>query len=161
MTTRNVAFVVLLAFLAASSGGAQQVASVERGAARPTLVPLVQRVALAVVNIAVVGTTRIESPLLQDTRVPATGNKLDGAELLRDLDRSDPRYRSFQGVLVAAVRPASAAWRAGFEAGDIIVAVNRRAVTTTDQLTAALRDARVPFAVEVERDGGRVFLVVQ
>jgi serine protease DegQ len=94
------------------------------------------------------------------TRAPATGNKLDGAEL-RDLDRSDPRYRSFQGVLVATVRPASAAWRAGLQAGDIIVAVNRRAVTTTDQLTAALRDARVPFAVEVERDGGRVFLVVQ
>jgi hypothetical protein len=30
-----------------------------------------------------------------------------------------------------------------------------------DQLSAALRDARVPFAVEVERGGGRIFLVVQ
>jgi hypothetical protein len=70
MTMRNVAFATVLAFLAVGSAGAQQVASVERGAPRPTLVPLVQRVAPAVVNIAVVGTTRIESPLLQDPYPP-------------------------------------------------------------------------------------------
>jgi Do/DeqQ family serine protease len=91
---------------------------------------------------------------------PALGDKLDGAEF-GNLDRSDPRYGSLQGVLVASVRPASPAWRAGLQAGDIVVAVNRRAVANVDQLTAALRDARVPFAIEVERDGGRIFLVVQ
>ena len=91
---------------------------------------------------------------------PVPGDKLDGGEF-RNLDRSDPRYGSLQGVLVAAVRPASAAWRAGLQPGDVIVAVNRRAVVSVDQLNAALRDARVPFAVEVERGGGRTFLVVQ
>ena len=91
---------------------------------------------------------------------PVPGDKLDGAEF-RNLDRSDPRYGSLRGVLVAAVRPASAAWRAGLQTGDIIVAVNRRAIASVDQLSAALHDARVPFAVEVERGGGRIFLVVQ
>jgi Do/DeqQ family serine protease len=91
---------------------------------------------------------------------PATGDKLDGAEF-RELDRSDPRYRSAQGVLVASVRPASAAWRAGLQAGDLVVAVNRRTVTTVAQLTAALRDARLPFAIEIERDRSHIFLVVQ
>jgi S1-C subfamily serine protease len=64
-------------------------------------------------------------------------------------------------VLVVSDQPASAAWRAGLEAGDVIVAINRRAVATVQQLTAALQDARVPFAVEIEREGGRTFLVVQ
>jgi Do/DeqQ family serine protease len=91
---------------------------------------------------------------------PATGDKLDGAEF-SNLDRSDPRYRSLQGVLVASVRGGSAAWRAGLRGGDVIVAVNRRMVANVEQLSAALRDARVPFAVEIEREGGRTFLVVQ
>jgi len=95
-----------------------------------------------------------------ETRAPETGDKLDGAEF-RNLDRDDPRYRALQGVLVAAVRPASAAWRAGLQAGDIVISVNRRTVTTVQQLTATLRDTRVPFALEVERGGGRIFLVVQ
>jgi S1-C subfamily serine protease len=46
-------------------------------------------------------------------------------------------------------------------AGDVIVAVNRRPITTVAELTAALRDARAPFALEIERQGGRIFLVVQ
>jgi S1-C subfamily serine protease len=66
-----------------------------------------------------------------------------------------------QGVLVASVRPASAAWRAGLQAGDVVISVNRRNVTTVEQLTATLRGTRVPFALEVERGGGRIFLVVQ
>lgn len=90
----------------------------------------------------------------------ATGEKLDGAEF-RDLDRNDPRYASRRGVIVVSVRPGSPAWRVGLQAGDLIVAVNRRPVANVGQLTAALRDARVPFAVEVERDGGRIFLVAQ
>jgi Do/DeqQ family serine protease len=94
------------------------------------------------------------------TRAPATGDKLDGAEF-RNLDRSDPRYRQLEGVLVASVRPGSPAARAGLMASDVVVAVNRRKVASLADLTAALRDARVPFAVEVERGGGRMFLVVQ
>jgi serine protease DegQ len=94
------------------------------------------------------------------TTTSATGNRLDGAEL-RDLDRSDPRYRDMRGVLVSSVVPASAAARIGLQAGDVIVALNRRAVATVADLSAALRDARVPFALEVERGGGRIFLVVQ
>jgi Do/DeqQ family serine protease len=96
----------------------------------------------------------------QETRATETANQLDGAEF-RNLDRDDPRYRALQGVLVASVRPASAAWRAGLRAGDVVISVNRRNVTTVQQLTATLRDARVPFALEVERGGGRIFLVVQ
>jgi Do/DeqQ family serine protease len=104
-----------------------------------------------------VAAAEVERP---EARAPEMGDKLDGAEL-RNLDRDDPRYRALQGVLVAAVRPASAAWRAGLQAGDIVVSINRRNVTTVEQLTRTLRDTRVPFALEVERGGGRIFLVVQ
>jgi serine protease DegQ len=94
------------------------------------------------------------------TKAPAAGDKLEGAEF-HNLDRSHPRYGSVEGVLVASVRSASPAWRAGLQAGDIIIAINRRVVATVEQLTAALRGARIPFAIEVERDGGRIFLVAQ
>jgi hypothetical protein len=43
----------------------------------------------------------------------------------------------------------------------VIVAVNRRRIANVEQLSVALRDARMPFAVEVEREGRRIFLVVQ
>jgi serine protease DegQ len=92
--------------------------------------------------------------------IPATPSELEGAEFA-DLDRGDPRYGSLRGVRVISVRPGSVAWRAGLVAGDVIVAVNRQPVGSVDELTAALTEARVPFAVEVEREGGRMFLVVQ
>jgi serine protease DegQ len=91
----------------------------------------------------------------------AAHEKIDGAEF-RDLDRSDPRYEKLRsGVLIAFVKPGTTAWRAGLEAGDVILAINRRAIASVEQLTAALRDARLPFAVNVDRDGMRIYLVVQ
>jgi len=102
--------------------------------------------------------SKAETPV---TSPPAAHDKLDGAEF-RNLDRKDPRYETLRGgVLISSVRPGSAAWRAGLRVGDVILAVNRRPVATVEQLTAALRDVRVPFAVNIDREGGRSFLVVQ
>jgi Do/DeqQ family serine protease len=93
-------------------------------------------------------------------RAPGASDKLDGAHF-RNLDRNDPLYRQVQGALVVSVRPGSAAARAGLIEGDVVVAVNRRKVASVAELSAALREARAPFAVEIERGGGRMFLVVQ
>src|SRR5690606_21622460 len=60
---------------------------------------------------------------------------LDGAELVT-LDPSDPRFDGQSGVLVANVRPGSAAARNGLRPNDIISAVNRTDVATVAELNA-------------------------
>jgi Do/DeqQ family serine protease len=120
---------MVLAFLAVGSAGAQQVATVEQGAARPTLVPLVQRVAPAVVNIAVVGTTRIESPLLQDPFFRRFfGLPPDGSEEIV------PRQAVGSGVIVDA--------RNGY------VLTNHHVIEDADEIVVNLADRR-QFSAEL------------
>ena len=86
--------------------------------------------------------------------------KLSGAEF-RDLQRGDPQYGDVQGVLVAQVEQGSPAWRNGLRGGDIILAVNRRAVTTVDTLSQALEAATSAVALNILRGNTRLFLVIQ
>jgi len=61
--------------------------------------------------------------------------------------------RDVGGALIADVRPGSAAGRSGLRGGDVIVSVNRRPVTSVDDVTDALEAAR--------RDGERALLLVR
>jgi serine protease Do len=61
-------------------------------------------------------------------------------------------YQVGQGVLVTAVAPESPADAAGIEAGDLIVSVNRQAVTSVDEFARAIRQAR---------GAGKALLLVQ
>jgi len=85
---------------------------------------------------------------------------LDGAELVT-LDPSDPRFDGQSGVLVANVRPGSAAARNGLRPNDIISAVNRTDVATVAELNAALEQATGPVALRVERMGRQLFILIQ
>jgi serine protease DegQ len=122
MPARHVAIAFVLAFLAAGIAGAQQVASVERGAPTPTLSPLVQRVAPAVVNIAVVSNRRIESPLLRDPFF----RRFFG--LPEDSERVVPRQSAGSGVIVDA--------RNGY------VLTNHHVVENADEIIVNLADRR-------------------
>lgn len=64
-------------------------------------------------------------------------------------------------VVVTGVEDGSAAARAGLEAGDVIVAVNRRPVGSTADLAAALKEVTGTLALDLFRDGMRLFLVVR
>lgn len=85
---------------------------------------------------------------------------LDGAELVT-LDPSDPRFDGRSGVLIASVRPNSAAARNGLRPNDVITAVNRMDVTTVAELTAALEQATGPVALRIERMGRQLFVLIQ
>jgi Do/DeqQ family serine protease len=56
-----------------------------------------------------------------------------------EIERGSPLYQRIQGLIVAGVDEGSTAWQAGFRAGDIIYAVDRRRVRTHAELSAALR----------------------
>lgn len=85
---------------------------------------------------------------------------LDGAELVT-LDPSDPRFEGSSGVLVASVRPNSAAARNGLRPNDIISAVNRMEVATVAELNTALAQTSGPVALRVERMGRQLFLLIR
>jgi serine protease DegQ len=89
-----------------------------------------------------------------------TIDKLQGAEF-RNLAPGDPQYRQVQGVLVASVAQGSPAERRGLMQGDVITAVNYRAVTSVDELTSAIANTSGAFGLGILRDGRPVFVVIR
>jgi serine protease Do len=65
------------------------------------------------------------------------------------------------GVLVAAVEPGSPASEAGLRAGDVIEQVDRKAVTSVDDLRAALTTGSAPALLLVHRGATTVFVTVE
>jgi S1-C subfamily serine protease len=64
-------------------------------------------------------------------------------------------------VFVARVEEDSAAARSGLRAGDVIIAVNRRPVSTVAELISALREAAGTIALDLFRGGAKLFLVIR
>jgi Do/DeqQ family serine protease len=87
-------------------------------------------------------------------------DKLEGATF-RELAPSDPLYGQVRGVAVSRIDAGSAAARAGLEPNDVILTVDRRPVTSIAELAAALDAASAPFALQIARGSGRLFLVVR
>ncbi len=66
---------------------------------------------------------------------------LQGADL-ETLDESSPRYEGESGVLVSNVVPGSPAAQRGLRPGDVIIAVNRRRVSSLGDLQAIAENAQ-------------------
>jgi Do/DeqQ family serine protease len=70
--------------------------------------------------------------------------------------------RSLNGLLVENVDPDGRAADAGIQAGDVIVEANRKAVTSVDDLRAAVRSASdKPLLLLVHRQGRELFVTVR
>jgi Do/DeqQ family serine protease len=94
-----------------------------------------------------------------DTEGVAAGKMLDG---LRGAQLADPSETSSGlGVLVSQVDDGSPAALNGLADGDVITAVNRRAVRTVQDLAGALRGAATPVALSIVREGERLYVVVR
>lgn len=91
---------------------------------------------------------------------PSSVSLLAGASVV-ELPSDHPAYGRVQGVLVSAVAPGSAAARFGLRPGDIITGVNREPVSSVAALTGALDDASPPLALQVQREGRALFLLVR
>ena len=78
----------------------------------------------------------------------------------RNLSRSHELYGSVEGVELAEVAPESPAWDAGLRSGDVIVRVNRRPVTSVQELEEALAESQVAGLL-VQRGERRLFALVR
>ncbi|HEX7238264.1 MAG TPA: Do family serine endopeptidase [Gammaproteobacteria bacterium] len=85
---------------------------------------------------------------------------LAGATIM-ELPRDHPAYGHVQGVYVSAVAPGSVAARLGLRAEDVITGVNRGPITSVADLTKALESAKPPIALQVQREGRSLFLLVR
>ncbi len=87
-------------------------------------------------------------------------DKLQGAQL-SNIPPGNPNYQRTEGVLVVDVNSDSPAWRAGLRPNDVIIGVNRDAVTSLDDLKAKLENVGATFALNVVRGTARIFIVIQ
>ncbi|MCP5153205.1 MAG: DegQ family serine endoprotease [Ectothiorhodospiraceae bacterium] len=79
----------------------------------------------------------------------------------RDLRQGDPRYGEVAGVLVAEVAQGSPAARAGLQPGDVMLAVNRQRVRSTEELAAVLASKPPVLAMNILRGDTQLFVVIQ
>jgi S1-C subfamily serine protease len=91
---------------------------------------------------------------------PGVVSALTGATIMQ-LPRDHPAYGRVEGVYVSAVAPGSVAARLGLRAEDVISGVNRDAIKSVADLTQALDSAKPPTALQVQREGRALFLLVR
>jgi Do/DeqQ family serine protease len=85
---------------------------------------------------------------------------LDGAGF-SDIPEDSPLYGRVQGVLVASLEGGSRAARAGLREGDVILSVNRQPVTGVEDMRRALDGAGQRLLLNIRRDEGAFFLLLQ
>ncbi|MEW5737570.1 MAG: DegQ family serine endoprotease [Myxococcota bacterium] len=100
----------------------------------------------------------------QQARGDAPEGKLGGlslSELTPALRRQHEIPDDIPGVLVADVEVGSAAARAGFRPGDVIMEVNRRVVKTVRDFNEAFQQSKGVVAVLVHRRGSTLYLALR
>jgi serine protease Do/serine protease DegQ len=80
-----------------------------------------------------------------------------------EIERGSPLYQRLRGggLVVSSVEEDSRAHQAGFRAGDIIYAVNRRRVQTVAEFQAALRGAQSGYSISMLRGDFNVTIIVR
>jgi serine protease DegQ len=91
---------------------------------------------------------------------PASVSLLAGATIT-EIPSDHPANGRVQGVWVSGVAAGSAAARYGLRSGDIITGVNREPIATVAALNASLSSASTPLALQIQRDGRSLFLLVR
>ena len=97
---------------------------------------------------------------LESARASAGAVPLLAGAQWRNLSRDHELHGSVSGVELAEVAPDSPAWNAGLRTGDVIVRVNRRPVTSAQELEEALAESEVAGLL-VQRGERRLFALVR
>ena len=91
---------------------------------------------------------------------PAAVSLLAGATVM-EVPSDHPAFGRVRGVWVSGIAPGSAAARFGLRPDDILTGVNRDPIASVADLTATLDDARPPIALQVQREGRSLFLLIR
>ena len=97
---------------------------------------------------------------MESARASAGAVPLLAGAQWRNLSRDHELHGSVSGVELAEVAPDSPAWNAGLRTGDVIVRVNRRPVTSAQELEEALSESEVAGLL-VQRGERRLFALVR
>lgn len=85
---------------------------------------------------------------------------LEGVQL-SSIPSDHPQSGRVQGVLVSRIEQNSRAFAYGLRANDIITAVNRRATATPAEVESMISGARGAVALNINRDGQELFLIMR
>ncbi|HEU4618564.1 MAG TPA: Do family serine endopeptidase [Gammaproteobacteria bacterium] len=110
------------------------------------------------------GQTRTQEVRIGEPQPQLSGLEIEqipGAEFADVSPGEDTRAGAAQGARVTAVQPGSAAERIGLKANDVVTAVNRKSVSSVEELAAAIADAGDTVALRVERDGRPAYVLIQ
>lgn len=86
--------------------------------------------------------------------------QLNGAQF-GDLPPDHPAARKIKGVLVVSVETGSPAWRVGLRSGDVLFAINQRAVTSTEELAEMAKQPSGTLALSVLRGDAQLLIIAQ
>jgi len=106
------------------------------------------------------------TPIVLETQV--AGSPIEAAPPVAATEQVDPRLDGLglvpvpEGLRVTAVAPGSPAMRAGFEPGDLLLAANRKPVTTLESLTEVLASSQGKMLlVEFQRGADQLLYMLR
>jgi S1-C subfamily serine protease len=105
----------------------------------------------------------VAEPSVRAARMSAVLGALSGAQFADlELGGQATDERTTGGALVTDVEHGSTAWQQGLLANDVVVAVNRRRISSVHELESALEDAgAATVALQVLRGGRQLFLMLR
>ncbi|MGF1642571.1 MAG: Do family serine endopeptidase [Thiotrichales bacterium] len=101
-------------------------------------------------------TARVEAPHELAASGRVASGRLAGAEFGEVTTRGGRSQ-----VVVASIEPGSPASRSGLQEGDVIVSVNRQAVSSVPELTEAVKQGERGILLNLVREGRGLFLLIQ
>jgi len=77
------------------------------------------------------------------------------------IEEGNPDFGHLKGIIVLDLVPGSPAWAAGLRKDDVIVSVNRRAVTSLEEFQNAVQRSKQGLLLNIRRGNGALFILIQ
>jgi Do/DeqQ family serine protease len=113
-------------------------------------------------QVASVTLDRLESTPAPAPQAEAPPDRSLSGLSLGPIPNDDPNYGKLRGVYVEGVDPGSAAEEAGIQDGDIIIAADRKPVSTAAGLAQVMREHRAgtPLLLQIRRGNSSLFVAL-
>lgn len=105
----------------------------------------------------------LTTPVAPPPQPEAPGDTLASGMVIGPIPPDDPHYGKLKGVYVETVDPGSAAEEAGIQEGDIIIAADRKPVSSTAGLVQIVREHKegTPLLLQLRRGESALFVALE